>query len=240
MIYSKNLSFLRAALTVAASVLIMVPAGAAAATPPSITGPTVESLKQAKPQFTVTNSADGGAIKLQISPKPQVDDSGDFVYLAGYGAEMNLDGGANAVSTVTSPIELWGGIKYYYHISWRELYNGSPIQWSEPQSFTITPQINRLRIKTVKKDLFKPAYRVDGTVVSNALKLSFKCTYKLGKRTLATRGSSTRGDGLKVAKYWACPLFTPSKSVRGKKVQVTVVMRSGAVKRTARRSFVAR
>jgi hypothetical protein len=221
-------------LLVGVAALFALPTTALAATPPTVTGPTPESLLT-KPSFSWTNGPAGEVVSsISIGPKADV--------LADGSLASTSDGGTflyplEALTSTTTERPLYAGT-WYWTAGWKTP-DGAPTyeRGNTPvQSFVVPPYLRTLRGTFIQYSSI-PAFSAKGSFSANVRAVSVTCTIYNGRARVSSQRKFTQPYfGSPRTNFYCSDLKVPERLDR-KRLRLVVVARGGGRSQTAVKWF---
>jgi hypothetical protein len=221
-------------LLVGLAAMLAIPSSALAATPPTVTGPTPESLLT-KPSFSWTNGPEGEHVSsISIGPKADVGPTGELASTSGGGTFLYP---LEALTSTTTERPLYAGT-YYWTARWKTADTAATYESGNTavQSFVVAPYVRTLRGSFTQYSSI-PAFSAKGSFASNVRAVSVTCTVFNGrKRVSLDRYASQPYFGSPRTNFYCSDLKVPER-LDGKRLRLVVVARGGGRAQTAVKWF---
>jgi hypothetical protein len=226
-----------AALVLATTAALAVPAAAqAAATPPVAVGPTPASLAASLPNFSWTLGPAGERVSsITISASSEVDSTGDLVSFSNGGRYLSS---LEALTSTTSDRGVPAGT-WYWTAHWKTAEGAADFEYGNTavQSFVIPAWVRGLRGSFIQYHNI-PAFMAKGSYLSNGRTAVVTCTIYDGRRLVSRQRkvdtypyvATTRNN------FYCSDLKVPER-LDGHRMKLVVQVVSGGAKSVAVKPF---
>jgi hypothetical protein len=222
----------RAVVAVVAT-LLSLPSTALAATPPTVSGPTPESLAN-KPSFSWTLGPAGEVVSsISIGPKPDVDSSGSLASTAGGGTFLYP---LAALTSTTTERPLFAGT-YYWTAFWKTAEGAATYESGNTavQSFVVPSHLRTLRGTFVQYSSI-PAFSAKGSFATNVRAANVTCTVFNGRARVSSQRDFVQPYIGSRTNFYCSNLKVPER-LDGERLRLVVVAKGGGRSQTAVKFF---
>ncbi len=221
-------------LLVGIAALLAVPTSALAATPPTVTGPTPESLAT-KPSFSWTNGPAGEVVSsISIGPKADLLPDGSLASTSGGGTFLYP---LEALTSTTTERPLYAGT-WYWTAGWKTADTAAEYERGNTavQSFVVPAYIRTMRGTFVQYSSIT-AFSAKGSFAANVRAVSVTCTVFNGRARVSSQLKFVQPYfGSPRTNFYCSDLKVPER-LDGKRLRLVIVAKGGGKAQTAVKYF---